>query len=324
MADKTIKDAKTCWILTEGHAGMEGQCVGLAERLGLNPVIKRVKIKLLWKYLPARFWLNPVAMAAHETPLAPPWPDILISCGRRSAAAAAQIKKLNPDTLAIHIQVPPLPPQSFDTVIVPEHDALRGPNVLVMRGSLHRLTEEKLSAAKQQFAPVFARYGTPRIGVLVGGSTKRQKFNPRLAQDLAQKLKMSKESIPGTSILLTPSRRTGEKNTKILHQALNGPETFIWDGAGENPYFGIMALSDCLIVTSDSANMISEACFTGKPVYIFPLPGGSKRLRRFHEKLVQDGYVRIFNGSLSPFSPPRLDEMSVVAEKLREKYGLRW
>ncbi len=322
MVDKNPNAAKTCWVLTEGHAGMEGQCVGLAEKLGFNPIIRRVSIKPLWKYLPARFWPNPVSMASPETPLMPPWPDILISCGRRSAAAAAQIKRLNPQTLAIHIQVPPLPAKSYDTVIVPEHDALRGPNVLVMRGSLHKLTEEKLLTAKKQFAPAFAQYSSPRIGVLVGGSTKRQKFSAKLAQDLAQKLKTAGASIQGASILLTPSRRTGEENIKILSGALAGPRTFIWDGTGENPYFGILALADYLIVTSDSANMISEACFTGKPVLIFDLPGGSKRLRRFHEKLVEDGYARMFNGTLEPFNPPRLDEMTEIAKNLRRKYNL--
>lgn len=322
MVDNNPNAAKTCWVLTEGHAGMEGPCIGLAEKLGLTPLIKRVKIKPLWKYLPARFWLNPVSMAMPETPLTAPWPDILISCGRRSAAAASQIKRLNPKTLAIHIQVPPLPAKSYDTVIVPEHDALRGPNILVMRGSLHKLTEEKLSTAKQQFAPVFAQYSSPRIGVLVGGSTKRQKFTSRLAQDLAQRLKLAEESLQGASILLTPSRRTGEENTRILSRALAGPKTFIWDGTGENPYFGILALADYLIVTSDSANMISEACFTGKPVYIFDLPGGSKRLRRFHEKLIRDGYARVFHGELEPFTPPRLDEMTEIAKNLRRKYNL--
>lgn len=321
MVDTNPNAAKTCWVLTEGHAGMEGQCIGLAEKLGLTPFVKRVKIKPLWKYLPARFWPNPVSIAAPETPLTAPWPDILISCGRRSAAAAAQIKRLNPKTLSIHIQVPPLPAKSYDTVIVPEHDALRGLNVLVMRGSLHKLTEEKLSAAKQQFAPAFAQYTAPLIGVLVGGSTKRQKFTSRLAQDLAQKLKSAADSTPGASILLTPSRRTGVENIKILSEALAGPDTFIWDSTGENPYFGILALADYLIVTSDSANMISEACFTGKPVYIFDLPGGSKRLRRFHEKLVLDGYARMFNGALQPFAPPRLDEMTEIAKKLRGQYN---
>ncbi len=101
---------KTCWVLTEGHAGMEGQCIGLAENLGLTPVIKRVSPKSPWIWLPARLWPNPVSMAAPETPLTPPWPDILISCGRRSAAAAAEIKRQSGKaTLSIHLQVPRSP-----------------------------------------------------------------------------------------------------------------------------------------------------------------------------------------------------------------------
>ena len=302
---------------------MEGQCIGLAENLGLTPVIKRVSPKAPWIWLPARLWPNPVSMAAPETPLTPPWPDILISCGRRSAAAAAEIKRQSGKaTLSIHLQVPPLPAQSFDAVIVPEHDNFHGPNVITMRGSLHRLTEQKLEDAAKTFTPLFKDCGKPRIGVLVGGSNKRQDFTPALARDLATKLHAAQLALPGSSLLLTPSRRTGKENEKILREVLSGKQNFIWDGSGENPYFGIMALSDILVVTSDSANMVSEACYTGKPVYIFRLPGGSKRLQSFIDSLLAEGYARTFEHNLEPFEPHRLDEMTAVVKKINIKLEL--
>lgn len=322
MVDRTHDSNKICWILTEGHAGMEGQCVGLAESLGLVPVIKRVQVPAPWKYLPARWWPSPLAMADVSTPLAAPWPDILISCGRRSAAAAAEIKYLNSRTVSIHIQVPPLPPESYDAVIVPEHDSLRGPNVIVMRGSLHRLSDQKLKEAAEIFSGQFEKFSSPRIGVLVGGSTKRQKFTEALAKDFAEKITEARKGLKEASLLLTPSRRTGEKNKDILRKVLGGPDAFIWNGKGENPYFGIMALSDFLIVTSDSVNMLSEACYTGNPVYIYDVPGGSRRLRKFQESLIRDGYARQFEGVLLPFTPPRLDEMKNISEILRDRYDL--
>lgn len=314
---------RTCWVLTEGHAGMEGQCLGLAENIGLTPQIKRVSPKAPWIWLPARLWPNPLGMAAPETPLTPPWPDVLISCGRRSAAAAAAIKRQSGKaTLAIHLQRPPLPPQSFDAIIVPEHDNYSGPNVMTMRGSLHRLTDEKLEQARAAFAPRFAALGNPKIGVLVGGSNKRQDFTPALARDFAGKLHTAQQALPGSSLLLTPSRRTGKENESILREALSGTHNFIWDGTGENPYFGIMALADHLVVTGDSVNMVSEACFTGKPVYIYLLPGGSKRLQSFTSKLIAEGFARPFAGALEPFAPPRLDEMAAVVKTIKDRFGL--
>lgn len=302
---------------------MEGQCIGLAENLGLTPVIKRLSPKAPWIWLPARLWPNPVSMAAPETPLTPPWPDILISCGRRSAAAAAEIKRQSGKaTLSIHLQVPPLPAQSFDAVIVPEHDNFRGQNVITMRGSLHRLTQEKLQDSAKTFTPLFKDFGNPRIGVLVGGSNKRQDFTPALTRDLASKLHAAQRALPGSSLLLTPSRRTGKENEQILRDTLREPDSFIWDGSGENPYFGIMALADFLVVTSDSANMVSEACYTGKPVYIYALPGGSRRLQSFIAKLIAEGYARPFEGTLEPFAPPRLDEMTQVVSTLKNRYAL--
>lgn len=302
---------------------MEGQCVGLAENLGLNPQIKRVTPKAPWIWLPARLWPAPLSMAAPETPLTPPWPDILISCGRRSAAAAAQIKRLSGKaTLAIHLQVPPLPPQSFDAVIVPEHDNYTAPNVITMRGSLHRLTQQKLDDAATNFAPQFKNFGAPRIGVLVGGSNKRQDFTPALARKLAEELKAAQKNFPGSSILLTPSRRTGEENKRILRDALTGPDSYIWEGTGENPYFGIMALSDILVVTSDSVNMVSEACYSGKPVYIFRLPDGSRRLQSFVDRLLADGHARPFEAALEPFIPRRLDEMAALVKIVKAKFDL--
>ena len=51
------------------------------------------------------------------------------------------------------------------------------------------------------------------------------------------------------SLLVTPSRRTGDANVAILHATLGDVPGFVWDGAGANPYYGILGLADRLIVT---------------------------------------------------------------------------
>src|SRR3546814_20453175 len=72
----------------------------------------------------------------------------------------------------------------------------------------------------------------------------------------------------GWGLMITPSRRTGRRNEEILRRALAGLPAEIWDGAGENPYFGSLALADHVVVTGDSVNMVSEAASTGKPVHV--------------------------------------------------------
>ena len=72
------------------------------------------------------------------------------------------------------------------------------------------------------------------------------------------------------SLLITTSARTPDCVVEVLRQNLDVPfDLFQWQpGVEENPYFGILALSDELIVSSDSISMIGEACATLKPVYM--------------------------------------------------------
>src|SRR5688572_16425143 len=78
----------TCWSLTDGIAGAESQCLGLAEAMGLHCEMKRLRRRgPPVKYLPPSLWPNPLSSALGD-PLGPPWPDILISSGRGSVAGA--------------------------------------------------------------------------------------------------------------------------------------------------------------------------------------------------------------------------------------------
>src|SRR3546814_15097915 len=93
----------------------------------------------------------------------------------------------------------------------------------------------------------------------------------------------------GWGLMITPSRRTGRRNEEILRRALAGLPAEIWDGDGENPYFGILALADHVVVTGDSVNMVSEAASTGQPVHVVHLQGSSAKLPRLPAALVPPG-----------------------------------
>ena len=79
------------------------------------------------------------------------------------------------------------------------------------------------------------------------------------------------ENGEGCGLLVTASRRTGAANLAILREELSLPGIYFWDGSGENPYHAFLAAADAFLVSVDSVNMVFEACFTGKPVYVLPL-----------------------------------------------------
>ncbi|MGB4106997.1 MAG: mitochondrial fission ELM1 family protein [Alphaproteobacteria bacterium] len=301
-----------CWIITEGLAGTENQCIGVAEALGVEAEIKRVALRQPWKSLSP--WLGFESAQTFEPAPSPPWPDLLIASGRKSIAASRYIRKASKGkTFTVQIQDPRISPVHFDLVAVPEHDPSRGSNVIVTAASPNRITTEKLVAAREKFAE-FEKLTGPRVAVLVGGDSKSHKMTREITMRLAEQLKKL-----DAGLMVTTSRRTGEENTRILKDALSGPNIFIWDGSGENPYFGMLAWADFILVTKDSASMLSDAATTGKPVYVIPLEGGSKRLDKLHENLREKGITRPFDGRLENWSYERLQDSQKIAREIRAR-----
>jgi len=85
----------------------------------------------------------------------------------------------------------------------------------------------------------------------------------------------------------------------------------------------MLALADYILVTEDSVSLASEACATGKPVYVIPLSGGSARHRRFHEALRAEGLTRPFAGRLERWSYQPLFDAARVAEEVRRSLARR-
>jgi uncharacterized protein len=308
-ADPSI-DARTdltVWVLTEGHIGMENQARGLAEAMGVEPVIKRLHPRLPWRHLPPRLWPAPLRAPGPEgDALAPPWPDVLITCGKRATAPSLAIRRASGGrTFTVHIQDPPMRASAFDLVVVPAHDRLRGPNVVVTQAAIHRVTRARLDEAAAALAPGVAAIPHPRVAVLIGGSNRKHKVGEAAFERLGGQLAgLARDA--GAGLLVTPSRRTGGANEAILRRHLEGLPAAIWDGSGENPYFGYLGLADHVIVSQDSVSMVSEACATGKPVYTVRLGSTSRRLEAFHEMLVNAGIARPFEGTLDTwrYEPP--------------------
>jgi mitochondrial fission protein ELM1 len=311
---------KTCWILTGGDTGTENQCRGLAEALGLTPVIKRLDLKTPWRQLsPWLGWGHQYALTGTSDRIDPPYPDILIASGRKSIGAALHIKRASGGkTFLVQVQDPRLDPRRFDLVVASQHDPTRGENVILTTGAMHRVSAERVAAEKEKFAAVLEALPQPRVAVLIGGNSKFHRMTPYVAGRLGGMLHQL-----NASLMITCSRRTGAENEHLLRATLSGSKTYFWDGKGDNPYFALLGFADYVVVTEDSVSMTSEALFTGKPVYIAPLEGRSKRHDQFHKLLQEQGYTRPFTGELETWSYTPPHDTLRVADEIRRRLKLK-
>ncbi len=325
---------KRAWVITEGHAGVEIQAVALAAALGLEPRVMRAKAPNLWAWMPANVWPAPILFARLQgTGLKPPWPDVLITCGRRSAALGLAIRaKSRKDgalgTFAIHILNPQVEAKGWDVVVTPRHDLdnLRqhrhgGPNVIPTLGSLHSLDPLCLAREAGKIGDRFAALPRPLVVVLVGGHSQNYQMGAACMETLGAQLRRLFDA-SGCGFAVMTSRRTGEENIAVLARALAGTGAYFWDGQGDNPYRGFLGLADALVVTCDSVNMITEAAATGKPVYVATFEANSDRIEHFNKDMRSAGHARIFSGEIDfSWAPQPLLETPRVAAEISARYA---
>ena len=297
---------------------MRSQALGLAEATGFQIIEKPLEIARPWRALPPQLWLLPgYAMSKGEEQLVPPWPDLVIGCGRNTVIPALTIRRISgARPFLAQVQDPRLRRSEFDLLIVPEHDRLRGPQVIVSRGAMHRVTPARLAAERRRF-PALAAMPRPILTVLLGGSNKSYRLTARRLAEIAGAVAaLLRER--GGSALVTPSRRTGNDGLQIIQDRLRGLPATIWDGVGENPYYAYLGVADAFMVTADSVSMISEAAATGKPVHILELDGGNAKFARFHQLMRQAGVTRPFSGRIESWSYSIPDDTARAGAILRK------
>ncbi len=319
-------NAPRIWVLIDDRAGNESQCLGVAEALDM--AFEERRIKYSWMatipnaLLGATFCgLTPQSREQFIEPEIQQWPDLVIAAGRRTAPVARKIKRLsgNSSKLVQIMDPGPAGTGEFDLIAIPRHDVLtRGRNTMTITGAPHRMTPARLEAASQSWRAQFEHLPKPWIALIVGGSTRRRAFEPALAAALGSMASAMAEQTGG-SLLITTSRRTGAAADSLLEEIKVPNFVYRWGDAGENPYAGYLALADALVVTGDSVSMCSEACATGKPVYISaPSPLITAKHARFHQSFFQEGYARPFIGVYEEWSHPPLNAANSIADAIRK------
>jgi mitochondrial fission protein ELM1 len=258
-------------------------------------------------------------LAAVPGALRAPLPELVIGCGGVAAAVGAALRRGGRPV--VQVQHPRMDPKRFDVVVVNRHDELTGPNVVVTRTALHRATPARLAEAAREWAPRFEYLKRPLVAVLVGGSNGRFRLDAEVAGGLASQLAsmMQRDEV---GVAVTPSRRTDPGAIRMLAEALIPLGAYVWDGTGENPYFGMLALADAIVVTMDSVSMVSEAAATSAPVMLASLPGRSRRNGLFIDCMLAEGRVREFAGRFEQWPVAPLDDTPEAAAEMCRRLGL--
>jgi hypothetical protein len=207
--------------------------------------------------------------------LQPPWPDLVLACGRRSAPVARWIReRAQGGPYLVHLGRPQAPLDAFDLVVSSPQYGLPGrTNVLHNVLPLNR-PQAPQDAAVAAWLPPLEGLPHPRIVLLVGGNSSSSALDAAAASSLrTQAEAYAREH--GGSLLVVTSPRTPRAAADVLLGDSDVPGLrYRWRaGDPENPYAVFLAHGDEFVVTADSASMLAEAAARGRPLHFVPLPG---------------------------------------------------
>lgn len=327
-----MTEAPSVWVLADDRAGHANQALGVAAALSRDYQVKTLRYNQL-SLLPNLLLGAGFAHVSKQTreSLRQPWPDIVVAAGRRTAPVARAIKQRGGGhPFLVQCMWPEAGADAFDLIAVPAHDAKRQrPNVVQTVGAPNRMTRARLAAAAKSWGVRIGGLPAPRLALLVGGSTRGHRFDAAAAHALGERVQRFHESIGG-SLLVTTSRRTAPEARNTLYRSLTPAHHFDWDqGQGENPYDAYLALSDMVVATGDSTAMCTEACATGRPVFIdAPAKGTSAKHKALHARLYELGFARPLEEAIAAevieyweYQP--LDDAAAVAAEALRRYHAR-
>jgi len=277
------------WALLGRRAGDNAQVEALAEALGWPWQAKR----LTWRR-PSAGWtplhgrmgpsLATLAPAARRQLTGPPWPDLVISVGWRSAPVARWIGRQSGAALA-HVGRPRAPLAAFDVVLTtPQYRLPDAPNVVRLDGPLTRPSAERAAVAATWRAR-FDHLPRPWIAALVGGDGGGFRLTPPAAAALGRRLTDLVRRRGGALLVVTSPRTPRAAGDALVAHLDAADVTWIWRGEEANPYAALLGLADEFVVTIDSVSMAHEAALTGRPLHLAPLPQRSRLLLRMARRL---------------------------------------
>jgi mitochondrial fission protein ELM1 len=266
------EDGVRVWCLLGRKAGDNTQVLALAQALGWGWEEKRILARP-WELL---VHLGPAETLAgidrdRSSPLQPPWPDVVLTAGRRNEPVAHWIRRQSGGvSRLVHLGRPWAPLERWDLIITtPQYFLPERENILHNSLPLHGLSRAALAEAGEGLRPELDALPRPWIAVLVGGDSGRFVLTGAKGGRLGR-LVNRLAAATGGSLLVTDSPRTPREAGDALQRQLRAPRfCYRWHGDGANPYRGVLALADAFVVTGESMSMLAEAGAMARPLFIF-------------------------------------------------------
>jgi mitochondrial fission protein ELM1 len=303
-------------LLTQGMHGMVSQVEGLAKALGLNYKHQKIELKSFWNLIPPR--ISPISENLVKNKFVCDC-KVIISCGRKSVIPSIALKKrLGNEIFNIHIQDPKISFNHFDLIVSPEHDNLKGENIINTTGAIHYLTKKEI-LDYSQYLEIEKDKRRELVAFIIGGPNKYYKYSEKQIHELFNKVK-TLFTPDKFKIIVVPSYRTPENILKMAFNTFNDDHHVV-KTVDKKAYLSALAISNYIIVTCDSTSMISEAAITGKPIYIAMMrsfkPTG--RFKKFYSQLRDLGITRELGNSVDSWSYNKLNEVNRIAPIVRAK-----
>jgi mitochondrial fission protein ELM1 len=303
-------------LLTEGMHGMISQVEGLAKALDLDFIHEKIELNNFWKLFPPK--VTPVQDFVFKNKINSQF-DVVISCGRKSVVPSIYLKKKYKNKIInIHIQEPKVSLDNFDFVVAPEHDGLKGNNVLTSKGAVHYLTNDELDQNENYLKP---RINTQKkiVTLILGGPTRYYNYNNHVIDSIFSKIEQNflKNNY---QVIIIPSMRTPQN---IIEKAKNyfDKDQIIIPNVDKKAYLSSLKISDHIIVTCDSTSMISEAAITGKPIYVAQMPAikNNQRFKSFFNLFESLNIIKELNDSVENWTYTKLNETNKIANEIKQK-----
>jgi mitochondrial fission protein ELM1 len=275
------------WLLTGAKQGDNAQALRLADATGLPYERRRIVLKPGFDLAKPRVEasLHHIDLAASDK-LEPPWPDLVLTIGRRMAMVALWIKAQSPATRLALIGPPKREADKFDLIVVPFHYRTEErANICRIGLPLLGIDPKRVAAESDRWREKFASLPRPLTVLLCGGNIGTHSFDPKTARSILAVIDGMKG---GGSLHIVTSRRTPQETVAAMADVLQKEAVLHrWGTAGnENPYIGLLAHGDRFVVTGDSVSMLVEVARLGKPLAIAPLRQANRTvanvLRRLH------------------------------------------
>jgi mitochondrial fission protein ELM1 len=277
------------WLLTGAKQGDNAQALRLADATGLAYERRGIVLKPGFDLAKPRIEasLHHVDLAASGK-LEPPWPDLVLTIGRRMAMVALWIKEQSQGRTKLALIGPPKrEADKFDLIVVPFHYRTdESPNICRIGLPLLGIDPKRVAAESERWREKFAGLPRPLTVLLCGGNIGTHCFDPATARSILATIERMRD---GGSLHVVTSRRTPPETADAMAKVL--PQDAVlhrWEAAGgnDNPYVGLLSFGDRFVVTGDSVSMLVEVARLGKPLAIAPLRQANRTvvnsLRRLH------------------------------------------